>query len=101
MRLFPRGNYLPVHCCCDPERRLGWVPAQKRLGPVRFVITPRSVTLAFDDDAVPVKHPAVTLDAEVEKLHARGETILAVKSNDHPIEQWRRVPGWIDDTSGA
>jgi len=97
-------GYLPVHCCCEPGRRFGWVPVPERQrvrGAIYFVIAPgrmewregNSVHLVF----------AQTINTEVNDLALApvdggpGEIILAVNSADQPIETWRKVPGFIEE----
>jgi hypothetical protein len=110
---------LPVHCCCDPKVRLGWIPVATRSQHVgerlSFIIRRAGATLTgyapLRGDYGTVEHvPAERIDTEVSELvepPANGDFntpgyewrhTLAVKSAHHPIETWRRVPGFIDDT---
>ena len=40
-------KHLPVHCCCDPTKRLGWVPVDQpfRCRPIRFCTERASYSL--------------------------------------------------------
>lgn len=103
---------LPVHCCCRPQTRLGFVPIRSKLpanvamfqvlsesGAVEKVIVTSVATLQTE----------MTLDESVSEALMNGAldpsrlipysatTIVAVKSNHEPIEVWRRVPGFVDD----
>lgn len=89
---------LPVHCCCTPDKRLGWVPVRElgRIGPIRFV-TERPLWILGPNDE-PRFSPPRYIEAAIDRLTlTRGETIWAVNSNDHPIEEWRKVRGFIED----
>lgn len=101
-------GYLPVHCCCHPETRLGWVPVPPEVsdpsfrasgGRLRFRFqVPREATFKALDTAWMLK-PAEIIDAEVQQLmHSDGTVEWAVKSGHLPIESWRQVPGFIRST---
>ena len=98
---------LPVHCCCDPQRRLGWVqlPASMakrglniRLqagsapGPGVTGYVPRWILTTIEELQVclcpivplPCGHPSVP-------LYMRRS---AVKSADVPLEAWEKVLGF-------
>lgn len=99
MRLQPFGRMLPVHCCCEPNKRLGWVPVpDKRLnspGPVRFM----SKLPSYDLETGTVS-PAESFDTIVEFIHhhpAYDGPQLAVNSHEVPVETWRRVPGFVEE----
>ena len=92
------GRYLPVHCCCDPDKRLGWVPCELQFpGPVKF----RAGYIAQDLLSGVVTHPPVIKTeaamVTVYKPHKGVAVALAVKSAHVPIETWRRVPGFKED----
>jgi len=105
-------GYLPVHCCCEPGRRFGWVPApswlvtatRHRPVAVRFHIPPEREFIGALDEirAVEIKSGQV-IYTEVNELAlapvdgGTGEVILAVSSADVPLETWRKVPGFIED----
>lgn len=96
MKLLPFGRVLPVHCCCDPGLRLGWVPtpaSMKGPGDVRFVAGYPAKDLLTNEVHYPER-----IFTEVAWLEFDGEErMLGVKSNDVPIETWRKVPGFIED----
>lgn len=99
MKMLPYGRLVPVHCCCDPNKRLGWVPAKEAPGPVTFVLG-RPRRSLWDGT---VTQPE-TFTTEIAYLVNFGAVLgdahrfLAVKSNDLPIEKWRLIPGFIEDT---
>jgi hypothetical protein len=101
MRILPWGRMLPVHCCCDPAKRLGWVPVPERRleapGPVRFILG--HLTLNLETGAVTRPAQLDTVVAWLENCGAypHGRQ-LAVKSADTPLDQWRKIPGFIEDT---
>lgn len=102
---------LPVHCCCDPNKRLGWVKLERLPMPgqkLRFCIErasyslmpSRGVVASADPNRTPDArfNPARYLEVEVAWLWLNTtDEILAVKSNDYPIEDWRKVVGFIED----
>lgn len=86
---------LPVHCCCEPSKRLGYVLAPDRVGRINFSwmeCFPTSLRLDVVQPP-PTRHEIHTT---VESLHYNGEHILAVKSAHQPIETWRKVPGFVE-----
>ena len=90
----------PVHCCCTPCTRLGYVVVDnpRFLGEVRFVVR---------HDDVSIDREIVTEIATVGHLEARSDgdgeiketrhSVRAVKSAHEPIEVWRRVEGFSED----
>lgn len=107
MRLQPYGRVLPVHCCCEPTKRLGWVPvpaSRMELDNATFAITIVAGRDAYDM-WTGAKVPAPRIHTEVARLTLDDEhgqqTILAVKSADIPIETWRCIPGFIEDRDYA
>ncbi len=101
---------LPVHCCCTPDKRLGWVPVGEsyRIGPIRFMTERPSwafdpakwvLTLEEPRHNPPRYNPPRYIETEVARLTLSrgGDTIIAVNSNDYPIEEWRKVRGFIED----
>ena len=107
-------GYLPVHCCCEPGRRFGWVPAPSwlrdaRRAAVRFHIPPeREFIGALDElQSAEIKSGQV-IYTEVNELALAPirsddpcEIILAVNSADQPIEVWRQVPGFIEEKTNG
>lgn len=92
MRILPWGSMLPVHCCCDPKKRLGWVPAPSTPGPRSFVVGQPSMNLLTGE----VTHARI-LRTEVAWLDQHGRRRLAVKSAHEPVETWRKVAGFIEE----
>lgn len=105
---------VPVHCCCNPETRLGWLPLeQSRLYPhrLRFVVQPtlEELTRRRDGSEPPMGSAFGQLETEVCELWrltderdpdgARiPERFMALKSGDVPLEVWKRVRGFQADT---
>lgn len=98
MRLQPYGRLVPVHCCCEPTKRLGWVPAPEKLGPVKFALgrPTRSLTTGLIAPLEIIETEIAWL-VNYEAYHTNAERFMAVKSNDIPIEQWRRIPGFVEE----
>lgn len=100
MRIQPFGRVLPVHCCCDPGLRLGWVPVPERVTApcnIWFVAGYPAKDLLTEEVHYPER-----IFTEVAFLHTttpggRTDYQLGVKSNDVPLETWRKVPGFIED----
>lgn len=100
---------LPVHCCCDPRVVLGTleVPDEYcRPEGAEFRIAMReSFSWPSKEDlevaAKPWREGDQYLVIEVAPLwlefSGRAQFILAVKSNDLPIEKFRRLPGFIEN----
>ena len=72
-----RVGYLPVHCCCDPGQRLGWLPEVE------------GYTL----------HTRLGFKLDIAYLYGweDGADIQAYQNEDHPVELLRQIPGWQDD----
>jgi hypothetical protein len=92
MKILPWGKMLPVHCCCEPGKRLGWVPAPSTPGPIAFMAGHRSVNLLDGETIMPTK-----ISTCIDWLQDGTGRRLAVNSADTPIETWRKVPGFIED----
>lgn len=88
-----------IRCCCNPGKLIGTVPIHEplQLG--------RSVTFALISERraghlmlSTVHTPRLeTLTLEVGKVQRRADGLdarLALKSNDIPEEQFRRIPGF-------
>jgi hypothetical protein len=93
-----KDGYLPVHCCCSPTKRLGWVRLPRELGhrgQVRFVIPP---TREFQSDiTVATVKQGGTIYTEVAELFVGVDRLFAVKSAHQPIDVWMQVPGFVPD----
>jgi hypothetical protein len=100
MRVLPFGPLLPLHCCCDPALRLGWVPKPPRVegpGKVVFVAGLKSTDLLTGEEHYPERIYTETAYLHTTTPGGHTDYRLAVKSNDVPIETWRKVPGFIED----
>ena len=87
---------LPVHCCCKPAKRLGWVDVDDRSARpgVAIMLTVRTVESGPARD---LSHQHRAILTQVAELDLEGfDPILAVKSADVPIEVWRLVPGFSE-----
>ncbi len=105
---------VPVHCCCNPEKRLGWLPLeQSRLYPhrLRVLVQPtlEELTRLRPGGELPAVSTAGQLETEVCELwrltdekdpdgQRIPERFLALKSGDVPLEVWKRVRGFQADT---
>lgn len=101
---------LRVHCCCKPELFLGWldVPDAKAREGTRLIFAQaKSVSFVAGGARLVVEpsrpEPPEKLEVEevvleVSRLNVGGGVgwILAVKSNDTPIEILRRIPGFTE-----
>lgn len=99
MRILPFGQMLPLHCCCDPALRLGWVPRPPQVdGPRSVIFVAGHVAKDLLTGEVHYPERIYTEVAWlVNDFTPKGKGRLAVKSNDVPIETWRKVPGFIED----
>jgi hypothetical protein len=80
---------VPVHCCCNPDKRLGWLEVPDNLArPGVFYIPMRSAS-GFGQLEVQL---ALLLDP-----HPPANVILAAKSGHEPVETWEKVPGFTRD----
>lgn len=81
---------LNVRCCCDPNIIFGTLPWNENGSVVRFqeLISYYSPT----DYNMPTK--IKTIDLEVAVYNFGGYRELAYKSNDLPIETFRKLPGF-------
>jgi hypothetical protein len=96
-----KDELLPVHCCCTPMKRLGYVPVRRlsftneawfnvmNAGAVERVIRTEIGRVWLDRARV----------GDVINGHVENTRIFvdAVKSAHEPIEVWRRVPGFIEN----
>ena len=99
-RMLPFGRMLPLHCCCDPALRLGWVPRPLGVeGPCKAVYVAGHPTrdLMTGEVTYPERIYTEVEILAVEQVDGTSVERLAVKSNDVPIETWRKVPGFIED----
>lgn len=90
-------RHYPVHCCCTPGKRLGYVRAPEGANSVVFPLKPTS----WADDT-----PFETVTLRLRRLYlGQGEHIMAFDSNHQDLETLRRIPGWVDskpvDWSGS
>lgn len=108
-------NMLPVHCCCEPERRLGWAPVEhpNRLT-VRYIVRQPSRPMwpdgrsgvavqvldveVADLDLTPRKRETyVCREGRVHQTVPVFLRVRALKNADHPLALWEKVPGFIVD----
>lgn len=84
---------LPVHCCRQPWKRIGWVP----VGPyVRGAWMQFAVTPAYRRNGE--RQEPHTITTMVAALRFRdGSTLDVVQNANEPIEVWREVPGFIEE----
>jgi hypothetical protein len=99
-----RRGYLPVHCCCSPNRRLGWISDLRgpgewgRPGSLSFLMTPVADLGASDALSVEPAEKIQTEAADIIDYRLdRREITLAVKSAHRTADEWGRVAGFIRD----
>lgn len=93
-------SLMPVHCCCNPSKRIGWVPVppgSQKLGTIHFVQSGDrrqlwSMRHNQGDQSV-VK--ATVIKTEVALLVTDGASHYAVKSAHVDVAGWRRVSGFV------
>ncbi len=90
---------IPVHCCCDPSRRLGFVshPNLRRIGDRLWLALPPPWPALHPPRADDVPPGAAYVEIVVDSLEVDGEVMPAIKSQDRPIEWWLTVPGFARD----
>lgn len=98
---------IPVHCCCDPRIVLGTldVPGEYCHPHARFRVVMQEpvswVGAEYRPPSKPWKEGEQYIVIAVETLwletNGRAQAILAVKSNDMPIETFRRIPGFVEN----
>ena len=107
---------LEVRCCCDPDKLIGWVGVPDPLAD--STIVPLRCEMPDSPPSADEPQPRETLVLEIANLSHSVITMLArdngavffshpwephyyraVKSNDLPIETWRRVPGFEEATT--
>lgn len=93
---------LPVHCCCEPAKRLGFVDVDDRLarrGAVVFLAHIPGVPGAYETLRTSIEYvqlepyPRRLLDCGHYTIALR-KRVLAVKSADLPLEDWHNVPAF-------
>lgn len=92
---------LPVHCCCEPWMRLGWVPV-----PVKYERGAWIVFWPAPWRSISSEPTAALLEGRITTMvatlvFADGTAVDAVKSGHVPLEVWREVPGFVEDTEAA
>ena len=92
--MMPPG-YLPVHCCCEPGKRLGYLPVPRSGGDRLLIVLPRGRMPASMGEALGM--PVVdTACLRVRRLHKGAVQMDAFDSGHQPLEVLRRIPGWRD-----
>lgn len=94
-------SMLPVHCCCAPSKRLGWVPvpasAMGKPGHYSFVQTGdrRRLWSNRTGQGDASKAETVVIHTEIALLDAEEGSYYAVKSAHVDVAGWRRVAGFV------
>ena len=86
---------MEVWCCCKPEKLLGWLPVVTGQRSYRRVIVSRQ--------AGPFEEPAIdqtTVELPVARIFHGGESYLALKSEETPIETLRLLPDFVEAGPG-
>lgn len=84
-----------VRCCCDPERLIGWINIEGLPRPGTRVVFPLNnpISLTLEDPPTPMKFATL----EVAVLRDKGNDSIAFKSNDLPIETFRRIRAFMEN----
>ena len=97
----PGDEILPVHCCCEPGRRLGYVPVGRLpLGVVMFPVrTPEGLRVIRTEIAeIRTIRTTTEVFSQVSgEITSTVTSVVAVKSAHEPIEVWRLVPGFLEE----
>ena len=87
-----------VRCCCKPEKLVGWVelPEIKRPGVIRLATITGAKTALHAD----YYHEFASISTATTLLVITDITPprLAIKSDDHPLEWWRQIPTFRENT---
>jgi hypothetical protein len=86
---------LPIHCCCEPGKRLGYInlPDAFRKGDI---VLRRSGELSVAPADPTAERRVDTIHTEVGWILCARGPFLAVKSAHLPIEEWRKIPGFSE-----
>ena len=98
-----RERLIPVHCCCEPGKRLGYLPvhegdayAQYGSTAVAF-LRPRPATPGGLGEAAGLAEEVQTVRLRLRPLAlGRGLSIVAFDSGHQPLDVLRTLPGWRD-----
>lgn len=89
---------LEVRCCCDPGKFLGMLEVPRELarkgGPLRCRLQERLE--GTPDQVSHSRFAPPTVLLEVARLNMNGVSVMAVKSNDVPLETLRKIPGFSE-----
>lgn len=76
-------DMIPIHCCCNPGKRLGYVPDMKL----------RVQLYDIDGETIELERGQVSTGIEI----FLGGGFPALKSNDYPIEKLAKIPGFVPE----
>ena len=87
---------MPVHCCCEPGKHLGWVPVEPGHDTYRFAVyEPFGAANWRMAPAEATPMPCwVTLRRRM--LRTPSGEIEALDSDHQPVETLRKLRGWVD-----
>lgn len=90
-------KWLAVRCCCKPQKVLGFlqVPDDCRTDH-RISLAPSMTVLSSLGSPSVERCLRETHDLTIGMYEARGGVETAVKSEDQPVEFWRRVSGFVE-----
>lgn len=80
-----------VRCCCNPSLVYGTLPWDGRSWKVRFV-----EMIPYQPPSANSKFESPIYELEVDTLIEGGVKEFAYKSNDYPIELFRKLQGFIE-----
>lgn len=91
---------MEVRCCCQPQKLLGWLPVPDDVHDgrvLRFIVRPARWEFT-SVEATPEYKKVDEIELPVARLGIVGVTILALKSEETPIERLRLIPGFVEAT---
>lgn len=92
---------LPVHCCCEPAKRLGWLEVDDHYAKRGHCYMLARVAGFYETVDITIEYVQLVLYPR-RLLNCGHYTIqlssrrLAVKSDDRPLEEWRRLPDFTE-----
>lgn len=81
---------IPVHCCCNPELRLGFMDVPDSCLKYRLFSTYIKKEVLGEFEKV---------DFIIHQLNIHDKRILAIKSDDRPLDYFKKIYLFIEDRS--
>lgn len=90
---------LEVRCCCDPKKVLGYLehPRLQNVGDTYWFPFARPADYAMASFGFEPSEPIMyRLELTVDQIsHGDGLVFLAIKNRDYPLEDLKRIPGFV------